>query len=242
MALIFDNYIAQSGNCHLWTGRTEKRTGRGLFFSEGKDVFAHRFVYQRHHGVIPRGHVVVQTCGNVLCCNPKHLKLETASKAVSRQMAEGKKRKSPDFWGRLASRGKTGCMEWTGGTNPRGYGRLRYHGKVWQAHRLAYTLTKGEIPDGMYVCHTCDNPSCCNPEHLFLGDQHANMADMKAKGRMWDRRGSSNGSSKLTPTKVRNIRKLRAMGVSRKEIAAKYGVTYPTIVNIETGKTWADTP
>jgi hypothetical protein len=66
---------------------------------------------------------------------------------------------------------------------PKGYGKLTFQGRAIYAHRLAYELTIGPIPDGMLVCHHCDNPPCCRPDHLFLGDQKANLADMVAKRR-----------------------------------------------------------
>lgn len=88
------------------------------------------------------------------------------------------------FWSRVdRSKGDDACWEWTGARNGRGYGMCgvgtRYHG----AHRVAYTLCSGTIPDGLNVCHHCDNPPCVNPAHLFLGTQSDNMRDCFAKGR-----------------------------------------------------------
>ena len=77
----------------------------------------------------------------------------------------------------------SGCIEWTGAKTATGYGRAHAGGKHWLAHRLFYTVYRGEIPKGMYVCHSCDVPSCVNPEHLFLGTQADNLRDMDAKGR-----------------------------------------------------------
>lgn len=80
----------------------------------------------------------------------------------------------------------SGCIEWTGATNSNGYGHLgrggRREPKV-MAHRLAWELARGPIPAGMHVCHSCDNPPCCNVEHLFLGTRSDNMSDMVSKGR-----------------------------------------------------------
>lgn len=241
MAIIFDSKIradTETG-CHEWTGRTEKRFGRGVYFTEGKDIFAHRFAYERARGSVPERMVVRQMCGNVLCCNPEHLTLESPAEAAMVQAAAGRTRKGADFDARLALRNKTGCLEWTGSATPHGYGRVRIAGTVWLAHRFAYTRAFGPIPAGMNVCHRCDNTSCCNPEHLFLGTQGDNVKDMAAKGRTADRRGEANGSAKLTMRKVRTIRRLRAMGASRAELAAKFGLSGRSIANIELGKTWA---
>lgn len=83
---------------------------------------------------------------------------------------------------------ENGCWIWQGcipKPPPRHYGETCYRAKNWRAHRLAYFLTKGEIPKGMVVMHTCDNPPCCNPEHLKLGTHLENMADCRAKGRYY---------------------------------------------------------
>jgi hypothetical protein len=76
-----------------------------------------------------------------------------------------------------------GCLEWTGSRLPRGYGHLKAAGKDRYAHRLTWELAHGPIPDGMYVCHTCDNPPCCEITHLWLGTPTDNAADRDAKGR-----------------------------------------------------------
>lgn len=85
-----------------------------------------------------------------------------------------------NFWSKV---NKTStCWEWSASCS-NGYGSCSFQGKPWRAHRLSYTLTYGEIPSGMLVCHKCDNPACVNPEHLFLGSHKDNFQDMVAKGR-----------------------------------------------------------
>jgi HNH endonuclease len=88
-------------------------------------------------------------------------------------------------------RTSSGCLEWTGYTNPKGYGQIQAGGRLRLTHRLAWELVHGPIPEGMFVCHHCDNPPCAQTEptegypegHLFLGTNDENMADMVAKGR-----------------------------------------------------------
>lgn len=89
-----------------------------------------------------------------------------------------------DLWARAdLSGGPTACWPWMAGKNDNGYGRLRFKGRTTYAHRAAYELAVGVIPEGMFVCHTCDNPPCVNPGHLFVGTALDNNRDRIAKGR-----------------------------------------------------------
>ena len=87
------------------------------------------------------------------------------------------------FMSKVAVNGDSGCWEWTAFKDKDGYGFLRVKGKGWKAHRFSYELFKGPIDKGLNVCHSCDNPECVNPYHLFQGTQSDNMKDMTSKGR-----------------------------------------------------------
>ena len=86
------------------------------------------------------------------------------------------------LWGHLKVT-DTGCAEWTRSTTTKGYGCIQFKERLALTHRVAWELTNGPIPEGLCVCHRCDNPPCCNPEHLFLGTYADNIHDMIAKGR-----------------------------------------------------------
>lgn len=91
------------------------------------------------------------------------------------------------FWSQVRRESGTGCWEWTGSTIPKGYGQFRYDGDNELAHRISWAIANGPIPDGVMVCHHCDNRICVRPDHLFLGDAFDNMQDMVAKGRHYQR-------------------------------------------------------
>lgn len=130
----------------------------------------------------------------------------------------------------------TGCIEWIGYRNLKGYGQLAA-GKKWLTHRIAYELKHGPIPPGMKVCHSCDNPPCCNEEHLFLDTDAGNSADMVTKGRSL--KGSKQPNAKLTAADVIEIRRRLATGESQSSIAKAFGVARVTISGIKLGKRWS---
>lgn len=135
------------------------------------------------------------------------------------------------LWSRT-QQGESGCLVFTGYIDrSNGYGKLTVHRRTKLAHRFSWELTNGPIPDGMFVCHHCDNPPCVNPDHLFLGTAYDNMRDMIAKGRARSPVGIACGNAKLTDQQVREIRMRyrvvhpsRRTGSSASELAAEFGV------------------
>jgi hypothetical protein len=132
----------------------------------------------------------------------------------------------------------TGCIEWTG-SRARGYGHIKRAGKTVLTHRLAYELKHGPIPEGLDVCHTCDNPACCNTDHHYLDTHAGNMADMMAKGRGNQPKGEAHGKAKLTEADVAEIRRRLAAGEVPRVIAADFNVDASTVCKIKTGKSWS---
>jgi hypothetical protein len=118
------------------------------------------------------------------------------------------------------------------------YGVLKQGGRrgvIWYAHRAAWTVAFGAIPDGMQVCHRCDNTLCCNPAHLFLGSHGDNTRDREAKGRT--ARGLRVGGAKLPWRTVLDIRANYALcRVTQKELAERYGISFQHINSIINGK------
>lgn len=131
------------------------------------------------------------------------------------------------------------CWEWTGRQDERGYGRMRSDdGGVYRAHRFSFVISNAQVPDEMCVCHECDNPSCVNPMHLFLGTQKDNIDDMIRKGRDKKSHGEGHPSSKLTDIDVKFIRHWHSCGYSNGEICDHFPVNDRSISNVVLGKTW----
>lgn len=147
-----------------------------------------------------------------------------------------------EFWSKLSKQnGEDGCWEWTGyRTQAMGYGRVKFSGKVTYAHRVAYELAKGAIPIGMCVCHSCDNPACCNPTHLWLGTRAENIADRDAKGRHSPVRSDGTSSAKLNWGIVRSIRISYCAGERISALAVRFGVVRSNIWAVVHNKTWFD--
>jgi hypothetical protein len=147
------------------------------------------------------------------------------------------------FWEKVNIAGTDECWVWTGSTNY-GYGQFAFRERQRspaKAHRFSYEVAYGRPPDHLHVCHSCDNPSCVNPSHLFLGTDYDNVHDAKRKGRL--RTGSdhqnygktaaeifagkhkTDGARKLTDSQVREMKHMRAGGSAYKDIASAFGVS-----------------
>lgn len=143
---------------------------------------------------------------------------------------------------------KNGCINWLGSKDKNGYGRIKPSGeKRIRAHRFSYQRFIGAIPDGYFVCHNCDNPSCVNPKHLWLGTNAENTKDRSIK----DRSAKNNlaglplkllPNSKLTKENVLEIRKLISNKIPQIQIAKKFNVHRDTILKIKKGITWYHLP
>lgn len=151
---------------------------------------------------------------------------------------------------------ETGCWNWRKSIDGGGYGVIREenNGRLLRAHRLSYEIHVGQIPDGMFVCHHCDNRKCVNPAHLFIGTAEDNNLDMRNKGRGINppspkgrdlarvnfARHENHPSAKLTKAQVSEIRMRLANGEQGLKLAREYGVSRTAISSIKTGKLWSN--
>lgn len=132
--------------------------------------------------------------------------------------------------------GRNKCWIWNSSKSKSGYGKIKFNGKDWRAHRLSYWIHKGKFSLNLRVCHSCDNPSCINPDHLFVGTDQENKDDQIRKNR--HPKGEKIGQSKLKNGDILIIREMSKNGISQQAIADKYGVVQTTISGIVRRKTW----
>lgn len=146
------------------------------------------------------------------------------------------------YWSKVDKRGPDDCWLWTAKKDPDGYGRLRLPTCTIRAHRIAFFLAHGAWADGL-VCHTCDNPPCQNPAHLFDGSIADNTHDMVRKGRnRGPQKGEKHHSSKLTDDIVSGILLALHQGESQRSIAGRLGISQSIISHVALGKSWTHVP
>jgi len=135
-------------------------------------------------------------------------------------------------------RKQDGCWGWKNKLHKTGYGVLQYNGRQTGAHRVSWIIHNGKIPEGLVVCHKCDNKKCTRADHLFLGTYKDNSRDMAKKGRGGKLKGDRCPWSKLDVAKVKKIKQLLKLGVTAIRIAKDFNVHPGTIYDIKHGKNW----
>lgn len=146
------------------------------------------------------------------------------------------------FWARVDRSDRDGCWPWTGPVvASSGYGQAAWWRTPRGAHRVAFELANGPVPDGMYVCHTCDNPICCRPDHLYAGTPAENAQDRIRRGRDNPTRGVERYNAKLTADQVREIRRLHATGRwSYPKLAERFGLHPQNVGRVVRREGYAD--
>lgn len=148
---------------------------------------------------------------------------------------------SERFWSKVSKKEENECWEWNGTKHISGYGILRVNGKNEYSHRIGYQIMIGTISKNLFVLHSCDNPSCCNPKHLWLGTYKDNSDDMIRKRRRRSDKGELNPQHKLTEKQVVEIRSLYSTGkYTQRELGKKYNVTQGQISRIIRNMEWVD--
>jgi hypothetical protein len=150
---------------------------------------------------------------------------------------------------KVDKKGENDCWNWLGYKNKQGYGRTWINDHGYYAHRVIFNLAfpntitlnaPESTDDSGFLLHTCDNPSCCNPKHLFVGTHADNMADKVAKGRSPDFSGDKGPRAKLNMTQAREARQLRKDGIPTRELAKRFGISLPSMKTLLAGKSYKE--
>lgn len=142
------------------------------------------------------------------------------------------------FWAKVNKRNDDDCWSWSGSVLPGGYGILFYKDKKpqFRANRLAWFFAYGDIPEGIFVCHKCDNPNCVNPKHLFLGTPKDNTIDAVSKGRLNNYIHESGDKATRSKIKDNDVLAILASKEPVRNVMAKYGIAESTVSQIRSGK------
>lgn len=170
-----------------------------------------------------------------------NMALKSLKNILNRDLTEKDKIR---FENKFQKKSEYDCWEWMAFKNKKGYGAIMYRdlGNI-AAHRFSYLLYKGDFDQKKFICHSCDNPSCVNPSHLFVGTASDNMKDKINKGRAKNppiHKGVECHTSKLNPDIVREIRIFFENGVSQTELAKRYGLHIASMHQICRRKSWKD--
>lgn len=145
------------------------------------------------------------------------------------------------FWSQVRIAGPDDCWPWMSAIVRR-YGHFAAREKSVKAHRYAYQITKGTIPKGQIVRHTCDNPPCCNPAHLIVGTHADNAKDRDSRGRGADRKGDKHPYRKIDSERLILIRRRLDRGEKLHSVAQEFGISVTQTSRIKNRKTWRSIP
>lgn len=234
----FESLVVKDQENGCWLSPYPVKYGNEYCFTYKKAGYNAAYAsYCLYKEIVPKGTILKRTCGNLKCINPEHLETST-KRDIERQRFEKSFTKSdPDK-----------CWEWESKLTNGGYGQFKFYDKknkqkTTGAHRISFIFYKGEIPEGMFVCHSCDNPRCVNPKHLWLGTAADNNADKVSKNRQ-ARHIHKNGNilgRKVNDQQVKEIREKYKTGkYSQRDLGKEYSVVHATICQIVNHKTRKD--
>lgn len=215
--------------CWLWKGGRGGPRRAGQFRDDsGKMVYCSRFSYEFHRGPIPGGLAMFHSCQEISCVNPNHLFVK---KKGSQKLFSAEER----FWSKVNIRQNDQCWLWQGAVNCKGYGMFKGRIGSYTAHRFSYELANGPInktdnPMDNCVIHSCDVPSCVNPNHLSLGTNQDNVNDRVKKNRNPNMKGGKNSNSKLSAMEVIAIRSDNRL---HRVIADDYNISESHVSNLK---------
>ena len=217
--------VEKTDTCWFWTAGICEGFGQFLVsWKPKRNSLAHRYSYELHFGTLPDNRRVEHTCGSRLCVKPEHLVARTEEER---------------FWAFVCklSESLDGCWIWTGGLDEDNYGLFTTSSphRMVKAHRYSWELANSfaiSTPT-LQVCHTCDNPPCVNPSHLFLGTGKDNAMDRISKGR--GALGIKHPRAKLTEE---NVHFIRESSLGHTELARMLGVSISAVFYIRKGLTW----
>jgi len=217
----FFSNIKKQNDCLIWQGDI-KSDGNGRFYHDYERQNINIIAWQIYYSEKPKGRII-KFCNKKLCIAKNHMGVNTNINDLERA-----------FWSKVKKGSNDDCWEWIGNGDINKYGTFYCFGANTQAHRFSYRITNGNFLKELCVLHKCDNPSCVNPNHLFLGSHNDNVQDKVEKNRQ--AKGSKNGRSKLNENKVKQI--LETSDSSNKLLAKKFNVSSDTIRLIKKRKIW----
>lgn len=237
----FWDRVEKTDGCWIWQGPAANGGPRFDVRIDGRRsrLAAHVVAWELLVGPLPAGALLFRECDEEMCVRPEHRRVGSPADYDRWQEPAVAER----FWARV-DRSGDGCWEWTGGrVQGSGYGQTTFRNQPIGAHRLAWLLSRHEpIPEGQVVCHRCDNPPCCRPDHLFLGSPAENSADMVTKGRQARTGGLGHYAAKLTPEQVGEIRARWATGDQARDIGRDFGLSTMAAWRCAVGRSYTDVP
>lgn len=248
-----------TNQCWIWKGSTNVK-GTPIIAKGKNNISALKFSFEKYKEKIPNRSILKQTCKNSLCVNPEHLQITSSAEKNSMSSEilfnlteEELNSLKTRFWNKVSK--SDNCWKWKGAKSKSGYGNLAVSKKYITvgATRISYFLHFGAFNTSLLLCHKCDNPSCVNPEHLFLGTVQDNSTDMMKKGRSasGDKntsrknpekvcRGLKNGNSKISIEVIEKVFQLKSKQLPNTEIGKMINIAPLVVGRILLGKTYTE--